>query len=43
MRIDWERVWNDFAEWYDALFDPEWDKQQEKIQQLVNNQLRSKK
>lgn len=36
---DWENVWRAFEEWHAAEFDPEWDAQMNKIQELVEANL----
>lgn len=55
MKIDWDKVWNNFEKWIQSREDscsfcghslinyPDWEEQQGRIQQIVNRQLRSKK
>ena len=37
MKTNWKKVWEEFDEWYDGKgkFDPTWNAQKRKIQQLV--------
>ena len=44
--IDWEKVWKEFDEWYvsfkqtgESLWAPDWEVQQAKIQELVDEQV----
>lgn len=34
-KVNWEKVWEEFDEWHDEKFDPTWNAQKRKIQQLV--------
>lgn len=55
MKINWEKVWNDLDKWFNKngekcgecghvdYFDPEWKEQTEKIETLVNAQIKDKK
>ncbi len=54
-KIDWDKLWDEFDEWCEPEEDrckmcfrseniyKEWDEQQEKIQKLVEKQLRKRK
>lgn len=38
--IDWDLVWKKFDEWFSKRGFPNWEEQQNKIQKLVQNDLK---
>ena len=43
MKINWNEIWKDFNDWFEKNNCSVWSEQQEKIRQLVNEQLRRQK
>lgn len=41
--IEWKKLWEEFDEWYGEKFDPTWNAQKRKIEQLVKKYHRESK